>query len=75
MASSPAPAIFTDDVIHSHSMQNGMDLSHWLVAEDCVDMFRPVPIYNKYKNHFFKVGCRDDTVPKAVGTRRHCEED
>ena len=22
-----------------------------------------------------KIGCRDDTVPKAVGTRRHCEED
>ena len=22
-----------------------------------------------------KVGCRDDTVPKIVGTRRHCEID
>ena len=22
-----------------------------------------------------EVGCRDDTVPKAVETRRHCEED
>ena len=22
-----------------------------------------------------KVGCRDDTVPKTVETRRHCEED
>ena len=21
------------------------------------------------------VGCRDDTVPKTVETRRHCEED
>ena len=21
-----------------------------------------------------EVGCRDDTVPKTVGTRRHCEE-
>ena len=20
-----------------------------------------------------EVGCRDDTVPKTVGTRRHCE--
>ena len=22
-----------------------------------------------------EVGCRDDTVPKIVETRRHCEED
>ena len=22
-----------------------------------------------------EVGCRDDTVPKTVKTRRHCEED
>ena len=22
-----------------------------------------------------EVGCRDDTVPKTVGTRRHCEEE
>ena len=22
-----------------------------------------------------EVGCRDDTVPKAVDTRRHCEEE
>ena len=26
----------------------------------------------KYKN---EVGCRDDTVPKTVDTRRHCEEE
>ena len=26
----------------------------------------------KYKN---EVGCRDDTVPKTVNTRRHCEEE
>ena len=26
----------------------------------------------KFKN---EVGCRDDTVPKTVETRRHCEED
>ena len=26
----------------------------------------------KYKN---EVGCRDDTVPKTVGTRRHCKEE
>ena len=28
--------------------------------------------YYKYKN---EVGCRDDTVPKTVDTRRHCEEE
>ena len=22
-----------------------------------------------------EVGCRDDTVPKTVDTKRHCEED
>ena len=27
---------------------------------------------HKCKN---EVGCRDDTVPKTVDTRRHCEED
>ena len=26
----------------------------------------------KYKN---EVGCRDDTMPKTVDTRRHCKED
>ena len=29
-------------------------------------------VYYKCKN---EVGCRDDTVPKTVETRRHCEED
>ena len=29
-------------------------------------------ILYKYKN---EVGCRDDTVPKTVDTRRHCEEE
>ena len=29
--------------------------------------------YIKCKNH--EVGCRDDTVPKTVDTRRHCEEE
>ena len=29
----------------------------------------------KYKNHKNEVGCRDDTMPKSVDTRRHCEED
>ena len=30
-------------------------------------------ILYKCKNH--EIGCRDDTVPKTVETRRHCEED
>ena len=28
------------------------------------------PIQHKYKN---EVGCRDDTVPKTVDTRKHCK--
>ena len=28
--------------------------------------------FYKYKN---EVGCRDDTIPKTVDTRRHCKED
>ena len=31
-----------------------------------------IPISYTFKN---EVGCRDDTVPKTVGTRRHCEEE
>ena len=42
---------------------------HWsLVSILCLQC-----VYiNKYKN---EVGCRDDTVPKTVDTRRHCEEE
>ena len=32
-------------------------------------------IYTSVKIIKNEVGCRDDTVPKTVDTRRHCEED
>ena len=32
-------------------------------------------IYTSIKIIKNEVGCRDDTVPKTVGTRRHCEEE
>ena len=32
-------------------------------------------IYTSVKIIKNEVGCRDDTVPKTVETRRHCEED
>ena len=28
-----------------------------------------------YTSIKMKVGCRNDTVPKTVNTRRHCEEE
>ena len=33
---------------------------------------RYISMLNKCKN---EVGCREDTVPKTVDTRRHCEEE
>ena len=35
----------------------------------------PLPLYTSIKIIKNEIGCRDDTVPKTVGTRRHCEED
>ena len=32
-------------------------------------------IYTSVKIIENEVGCRDDTVPKTVETKRHCEED
>ena len=32
-------------------------------------------IYTSVKIIKNEVGCRDDTMPKTVETRRHCEED
>ena len=37
-------------------------------------MCRLLYIYTSIKIIKNEVGCRDDTVPKTVGTRRHCEE-
>ena len=33
------------------------------------------PIYTRVKIIKNEIGCRDDTVPKTIETRRHCEED
>ena len=33
------------------------------------------PLYTSVKIIKNEVGCRDDTVPKTVDTRRHCEEE
>ena len=34
-----------------------------------------IAIYTSIKIIKNEVGCRDDTVPKTVDTRRHCEEE
>ena len=34
-----------------------------------------IPIITSVKIIKNEVGCRDDTVPKTVDTRRHCEEE
>ena len=43
-----------------------------IVNKGVVLLFPCTAIIYKYKN---EVGCRDDTVPKTVDTRRHCEEE
>ena len=37
--------------------------------------FAPIDNCTSIKIIKNEVGCRDDTVPKTVGTRRHCEEE
>ena len=37
--------------------------------------YSSVVIYTSVKIIKNEIGCRDDTVPKTVDTRRHCEED
>ena len=36
---------------------------------------KPNPYYTSVKIIKNEVGCSDDTVPKTVETKRHCEED
>ena len=36
---------------------------------------KPISNYTSVKIIKNEVGCRDDTVPKTVDTRRHCEEE
>ena len=59
--------------MHSSKLQNPKCIQ-WMdvAAMNYWDFFLHSYVY-KYKNH--EIGCRDDTVPKTVGTRRHCEED
>ena len=47
------------------------NVKHYSVAHTQCQPVHPQCIY-KCKN---EVGCRDDTVPKTVDTRRHCEEE
>ena len=66
-----------DDVLRT--LQDALSQKQWLQAVQLLRAARLVPhaltdymyVY-KYKN---EVGCRDDTVPKTIDTRRHCEED
>ena len=43
---------------------NGIRAKAWL---------REATLYTSTKINKNEVGCRDDTVPKTVDTRRHCE--
>ena len=52
-------------------LNNGhIGIDHFVHYREVV-LFQRQNVY-KYKN---EVGCRDDTVPKTVDTRRHCEEE
>ena len=57
-------------------------LSFLLAVPSCIYSFWHGVIPTSYFifNDFYtcnknEVGCRDDTVPKTVDTRRHCEEE
>ena len=41
----------------------------------CFNYVCAIYIYTSVKIIKNEVGCRDDTVPKTVDTRRHCEEE
>ena len=38
-------------------------------------LIKDTSVYTSIKIIKNEVGCRDDTVPKTVDTRRHCEEE
>ena len=44
----------------------------WLQSRLSLDKKNSETSIKSIKN---EVGCRDDTVPKTVGTRRHCKEE
>ena len=57
-----------------------MGLSSWLVClYTCISMYMYYYCATAYNTSVKiiknEVGCRDDTVPKTVDTRRHCEEE
>ena len=41
----------------------------------CLKHVHTSAVYTSVKIIKNEVGCRDDTVPKTVDTRRHCEEE
>ena len=47
-------------------------LQYFLVATGFWAQCHPYIVITSIKN---EVGCRDDTVPKTVDTRRHCGEE
>ena len=46
-----------------------------LIGCVCTNTQTNTCIYTSIKIIKNEVGCRDDTVPKTVDTRRHCEEE
>ena len=66
----------THALIHVHVLDIHVHIHTMLIfcltlLSFCIFQSAEQYIY-KYKN---EVGCRDDTMPKTVDTRRHCEED
>ena len=37
------PALLHNDIVHSHSTQNGMDLRRRLAAKDCIHILGTIP--------------------------------
>ena len=52
-----------------------MDLCHYCSVRRGPIALRPPSIFTSIKIIKNEVGCRDDTVPKTVDTRRHYEEE
>ena len=48
---------------------------HGYVVFPLIGLERLTSLYTSVKIIKNEVGCRDDTVPKTVDTRRHCEEE
>ena len=63
----------------SYHRNYGGVFTHWLPLYMCWTLFLCCSLLlvltTSIKIIKNEIGCRDDTVPKTVGTRRHCEED